>query len=158
MLLEPGHSCPPLSVKIRKRMFARGRKLVNPDMDNGTHSLTTELLSPAEMAEADRRAIAAGPLDGIGLMRNAGQAVAAALLSRFAAARRVHVLCGPGNNGGDGYVVATLLSESGMDVTVWASGSPRAGSDAGRGSRHRRTWPSMPALASKPLRNDQLAA
>ena len=92
--------------------------------------MTDEVLSPAEMAEADRRAIAAGPFDGVGLMRNAGQAVAAVVLARYPAAKRVHVLCGPGNNGGDGYVVARVLREAGAAVSLWASGTPRPGSDA----------------------------
>lgn len=92
--------------------------------------MTLELLTPAEMAEADRLAIAAGPFDGIGLMRNAGRAVAALVLARFPGAACVHVLAGPGNNGGDGYVVAKILRESGVAVSLWASGSPRAGSDA----------------------------
>jgi len=92
--------------------------------------MSHELLSPVEMAEADRLAIAAGPLDGIGLMRRAGEAVAAVVLARYPAAAHVHVLCGPGNNGGDGYVVASLLQESGVDVAMWVSGKPRAGSDA----------------------------
>jgi hydroxyethylthiazole kinase-like uncharacterized protein yjeF len=92
--------------------------------------MSNELLSPAEMGEADRLAIAAGPLTGIDLMRNAGAAVVSVVLARYPAARRVHVLCGPGNNGGDGYIVARLLHDSGADVSVWASASPRAGSDA----------------------------
>ena len=92
--------------------------------------MTHELLSPAEMAQADRAAIAAGPLDGIGLMRRAGQAVASLVLARYPASARVHVLCGPGNNGGDGYVVARLLHESGAAVSLWASGAPRPGGDA----------------------------
>ncbi|RRI03804.1 NAD(P)H-hydrate dehydratase [Mesorhizobium tamadayense] len=92
--------------------------------------MRNELLSPVEMAEADRLAIAAGPLDGYGLMRRAGEAVAAAVLARYPAATRMHVLCGPGNNGGDGYVVGRLLWESGVDVAMWVSGEPRAGSDA----------------------------
>jgi hydroxyethylthiazole kinase-like uncharacterized protein yjeF len=89
-----------------------------------------ELLSPAEMAEADRLAIAQGPLDGYGLMQRAGQAVAAVVLERYPGAAKVHVLCGPGNNGGDGYVVARLLRESGVDVALWVSGSLRPGSEA----------------------------
>lgn len=92
--------------------------------------MSNELLSPAEMAEADRLAIVARPLDGFGLMRRAGEAVAAVVLARYPQARRVHVLCGPGNNGGDGYVVARILRDSAVDVPVWSSGPPRAGSDA----------------------------
>jgi len=82
------------------------------------------------MAEADRLAIAGGPFDGYGLMRNAGEAAAAAVLARFPAAGRVHVLCGPGNNGGDGYVAARVLHEAGMAVSVWRDGAPGAGTDA----------------------------
>lgn len=89
-----------------------------------------ELLSPSEMAEADRLAIAAGPFDGISLMRNAGAVISAIVLDRYPSAKKVHVLAGPGNNGGDGYVVARLLAESGVAVLLWASGKPRPGSDA----------------------------
>ena len=92
--------------------------------------MSNELLSPAEMTEADRLAIAAGPYDGIGLMRNAGAAVADVVLERYPAATRVHVLCGPGNNGGDGYVVARILAKSGVDTRIWATGVPKPGSDA----------------------------
>jgi hydroxyethylthiazole kinase-like uncharacterized protein yjeF len=84
------------------------------------------------MAEADRAAIASGPFDGIALMRNAGAAVTKIVLERFAGSNAVHVLCGPGNNGGDGYVVASLLSRSGVDVRLWRSDPPKAGTDAAR--------------------------
>ena len=89
-----------------------------------------ELLSPVEMGKADRQAIAAGPFDGIGLMRNAGAAVTKEILARYPFAGQVHVLCGPGNNGGDGYVIARLLAENCIPVALWASGRPQAGSDA----------------------------
>ncbi|KAA3451190.1 bifunctional ADP-dependent NAD(P)H-hydrate dehydratase/NAD(P)H-hydrate epimerase [Mesorhizobium sp. SARCC-RB16n] len=92
--------------------------------------MSHELLTSAEMAEADRLTIAAGPTDGIGLMRRAGEAVAAQVLRRYPSAAHVHVLCGPGNNGGDGYVVARILAGSGVATTVWASGLPRPDSDA----------------------------
>jgi hydroxyethylthiazole kinase-like uncharacterized protein yjeF len=92
--------------------------------------MSNELLSSAEMGEADRLTISDGPADGIGLMRRAGEAVAAEVLKRYPAATHVHVLCGPGNNGGDGYVVARLLASSGLGITIWASGTPRPQSDA----------------------------
>jgi hydroxyethylthiazole kinase-like uncharacterized protein yjeF len=92
--------------------------------------MSNELLSPAEMSEADRLTIAAGPTDGIDLMRRAGEAVAAVVLKRYPAATHVHVLCGPGNNGGDGYIVARILAGSGVGTTIWASGTPRPESDA----------------------------
>lgn len=92
--------------------------------------MSNELLISAEMSEADRLTIAAGPADGIGLMRRAGEAVAAEILKRYPAATHVHVLCGPCNNGGDGYVVARILADSGVSTTIWASGAPRPESDA----------------------------
>lgn len=95
-------------------------------------STRLELLTPAEMAQADRLAAGTGPHDGYGLMRNAGAAVLKAVLSRYASAEGFDILCGPGNNGGDGYEVARLLVEAGMPVTLWAHGAPRAGSAAER--------------------------
>ncbi|MEW9808149.1 NAD(P)H-hydrate dehydratase [Mesorhizobium sp. ZMM04-5] len=92
--------------------------------------MSHEILTPTEMGEADRLAIAAGPFDGMGLMRRAGAAVAAAVLERFGGAEAADILCGPGNNGGDGYVVARLLHEAGVPVRVWSLGAPRQGSDA----------------------------
>ena len=66
-----------------------------------------ELLSTAEMAEADRLTIAAG-VAGIALMENAGQAIADAVASRHPAGTRVAIVAGAGNNGGDGFVAARL--------------------------------------------------
>lgn len=91
-----------------------------------------EVLTPAEMAKADRLAAEIGPHDGYGLMRNAGAAILRAVLARYPQARGFDVLCGPGNNGGDGYEVARLLVEAGMPVAVWREGRPRPGSDAER--------------------------
>ena len=92
--------------------------------------MTHELLTPEEMAKADRLTIEAGPFSGMDLMRRAGAAVAAVVLERYPAASQVHVLCGPGNNGGDGYIVAKLLHEAGASVCVWTLGDPKPGTDA----------------------------
>lgn len=75
-----------------------------------------EVLSPTEMAEADRLAMAGGT-SGWRLMQNAGAAVAAAA-SAMVTGRRVLALAGPGNNGGDALVAAALLSRLGLDVRL----------------------------------------
>ncbi|MBY0531233.1 MAG: NAD(P)H-hydrate dehydratase [Xanthobacteraceae bacterium] len=76
-----------------------------------------EILTPDEMAEADRRMIAAGS-PGIELMERAGAAVARVAAERADGGRRIAVVCGPGNNGGDGFVAARLLQEQGFDVRL----------------------------------------
>ena len=75
-----------------------------------------ELLTPDEMAECDRLAIAGG-VAGIALMERAGRAVADAV-AREPLGTRVVVIAGPGNNGGDGFIAARVLAERGYPVRV----------------------------------------
>jgi ADP-dependent NAD(P)H-hydrate dehydratase / NAD(P)H-hydrate epimerase len=82
------------------------------------------LLTPQQMSEADRLTIADG-VAGSALMENAGRAVADALSRRWSP-RAVVVLCGPGNNGGDGFVAARILAGRGWKARVALLGE-RAG-------------------------------
>ena len=82
------------------------------------------ILSAARMREAEARAIAAGT-SASALMERAGAGVAEAV-HRLAAGAPVLVLCGPGNNGGDGYVAARILKANGVDVRVGALGVPKS--------------------------------
>jgi NAD(P)H-hydrate epimerase len=82
------------------------------------------VLSAAEMQACDRATTERFAVPSIDLMRAAASAVAAFARQQFAAVRRVTVLCGRGNNGGDGMMAAWLLAEAGLDVTTLLLGSP----------------------------------
>lgn len=83
-----------------------------------------EILTVAEMSEVDRLTAASG-VPTIALMENAGRKVANEVAKRFAACKTT-VLCGPGNNGGDGYVIARHLQARGFDVDVVAIGNHKS--------------------------------
>jgi ADP-dependent NAD(P)H-hydrate dehydratase / NAD(P)H-hydrate epimerase len=76
-----------------------------------------ELLTPGQMGQADRLAVEAGT-PGMVLMERAGAAVADEAVRLVRSAGRVSVFCGPGANGGDGFVAARLLRERGYRVAV----------------------------------------
>jgi ADP-dependent NAD(P)H-hydrate dehydratase / NAD(P)H-hydrate epimerase len=135
------------------RRRRRGRK-----PERSMHERTTpraqsapEILTPDEMALVDATAPRLG-VAGETLMENAGRAVARAIRARFPPARTL-VLCGPGNNGGDGYVVARLLEQGGWPVAVAPLAPPRAGSDAA-GAAARWHGPVVPFTAVEAARAD----
>jgi hydroxyethylthiazole kinase-like uncharacterized protein yjeF len=88
----------------------------------------TELLTAAQMRAIEAAAIASGKVTGLELMERAGRGVVAAIFEEWpdlqATSHRAVVLCGPGNNGGDGFVVARLLKEWGWEVEVFLHGNP----------------------------------
>jgi len=88
---------------------------------SGSAADATALLRVAQMEEADRLTVQAGT-PGIELMQNAGSAVAREIARRWAP-RPTAVLCGPGNNGGDGFVVARVLAAAGWPVRLALAGS-----------------------------------
>jgi NAD(P)H-hydrate epimerase len=82
------------------------------------------VLSAAEMQACDRATTERFGIASIDLMRNASEAVAEIARQQFPGARRVTVLCGRGNNGGDGMMAARLLADAGLALTVILLGSP----------------------------------
>ena len=98
--------------------------------------LQKALLSVRQMGDADRLTVAAGtPVRT--LMESAGKAVAREIERRWPA-RPVTVLCGPGNNGGDGFVAARLLAEAGWPVRIALLGA--RSHLAGEARHHAEQW------------------
>jgi NAD(P)H-hydrate epimerase len=87
--------------------------------------MAIELLSAQEMTRCDQRAVLLG-VDGLTLMENAGRAVATAAAVKLSDTGSIAVVCGPGNNGGDGFVAARLLRAQGYGVRLGLLG-PRDG-------------------------------
>jgi NAD(P)H-hydrate epimerase len=93
-----------------------------------------ELLTVSQMSRADATSIASG-IPGWTLMQNAGKAVARAIVQRWSP-RPTVVLCGPGNNGGDGFIAARLLRDWGWSVTLYLLGErERLAGDAAEAAR-----------------------
>lgn len=112
------------------------------------------ILTAAEMRAAEQRAIDAGtPVET--LMERAGTAAAEAIW-RFAGPLPTLILCGPGNNGGDGYVVARELAARGVDVRVAVLAEPNSG--AAKAARAAWSGPVEPLTAAEgaPLLIDAL--
>ena len=94
-----------------------------------------EILTVAEMTAADAAAVAAGT-SSLVLMERAGRAVADTICARFSP-RPTAVLCGPGNNGGDGYVVARILRKRGWPVWVERLAAPVSADARAKATRWR---------------------
>lgn len=88
----------------------------------------TELLTAAQMRTIEMATIDSGDVTGLELMERAGRGVLEAIFEEWPVlAKTSHsavVLCGPGNNGGDGFVVARLLKDWGWEVEVFLYGDP----------------------------------
>jgi NAD(P)H-hydrate epimerase len=94
------------------------------DFDRTPVTLPEALYSGVQVRELDRRAIEHHAIPGAALMQRAGEAAFTLLRTRWPRARRLAVLCGPGNNGGDGYVIARMCREAGLDPFVLYLGPP----------------------------------
>jgi hydroxyethylthiazole kinase-like uncharacterized protein yjeF len=86
------------------------------------------LLTSAQMRAIEQAAFASGSVTGLDLMERAGRGVVEAVFREWpalqAAPHSAVILCGPGNNGGDGFVIARLLKEWGWEVQVYLYGDP----------------------------------
>ncbi|MDH5620725.1 MAG: NAD(P)H-hydrate dehydratase [Gammaproteobacteria bacterium] len=89
-------------------------------------SLPTNIYSVASVREMDRRAIEDRGVPGYTLMQRAGAAALCAARTHYPDAKRWQVICGSGNNGGDGYVVARLAAQDGIVVSVLSLVDPDA--------------------------------
>ena len=90
--------------------------------NNNSGQLPLRLYRAQQVQELDRIAIEEFNDPGISLMEHAGNAVFSALRLRWPRAKRIAVLCGIGNNGGDGFVVARLANHLGMRVVIYLMG------------------------------------
>ncbi|WP_455198928.1 NAD(P)H-hydrate dehydratase [Kaarinaea lacus] len=97
---------------------------------NPEKTLPSLLYRAEQVRELDRIAIEEEGTPGMTLMERAGIAAFDEIRRRWPEKRMMGVLCGAGNNGGDGFVVARLAHEAGYKVSVWQVGSCTVGSDA----------------------------
>ena len=88
--------------------------------------MPVEIYAVAAIREIDRTAIEKANIPGYTLMKRAGEAALQGAMTRYPGARRWQVICGSGNNGGDGYVVARLAAAQGIGVTVIALTDPES--------------------------------
>src|SRR5580698_6025809 len=114
---------------MRMAARARGAKLVGPAMAgqyNEPMALPIAVYSAAQVRALDQRAIESLPVSGYTLMKRAGEAALRYLRARWPMSARIVIVCGGGNNGGDGYVLARFAQAAGLEVSVIAA-APVAG-------------------------------
>ena len=100
-----------------------GGEITGGEMTGGAMTGGGQILTVAQMRAAEAGLIAGG--SSVAAMMAAAGEAAAQWTWRLAAGRRVTVLCGPGNNGGDGWVIAQALQARGLPVVVVAAAEPR---------------------------------
>lgn len=110
----------------------------------------TEILTTAQMRAIESAAMESGAVTGLTLMERAGAAVAGQIRLRWPKPGSATVLCGPGNNGGDGYVIARLLAQAGWHLQVLGMEN-MPGPDA---AEMKRRWQEMGPIA--PLTESEL--
>lgn len=123
---------------------------------NDSPKNTSEILTSAQMRAAEAAVIASGRVSGLELMERAGQGVIEAIFETWPdlgrGAHHAAVLCGPGNNGGDGFVIARLLRRRGWRVAVSLYGDPaRLPPDA---AANRVRWLRIGRVAGLPAQPD----
>jgi NAD(P)H-hydrate epimerase len=111
-----------------------------------------EILTVSQHAEVDRLSVLSG-ISITTLMENAGRQVANQIAKRWSR-RKVTVLCGPGNNGGDGFVAARHLQARGWPVDVVRVGNHESASDAAKEAAASWSGPTRPFEAKEPIHGD----
>src|ERR1700760_777909 len=102
-----------------------------------------KILTAAEMRRADEVSSDRFGIPSLELMEHAGHAVARFILREFSQHRRIVVLCGKGNNGGDGFVAARWLAEAGCEVSVVLLADPTEVKGDARAMLHKLSVPPM---------------
>src|SRR5215469_3918920 len=102
----------------------RCHRRTNAHQYNDAMALPIALYSTAQVRALDAHAINESGVPGYTLMKRAGEAALRYLRTRWPMAHRIVIVCGSGNNGGDGYVLARFAQAAGLTVTALAAASP----------------------------------
>jgi len=117
--------------------------------------LPKNLYTAAQVRALDRCAIEEHRIPGIQLMKRAGRAAFEVLLQRWPDAEHIHVVCGTGNNGGDGFILAGLAAQRGLPVSVWQVGDAAKISGDALLARH---FAEQAGVAIKPFADEVFAS